>query len=269
MTYDTVFGTDDQRAVLRRGRAMATLLGADTPYTYYGRTVGLVSPKEGDVDQLAALATAQGNAAYGAVPLDEVDALKADLQARGLVPMQYDRWEGAHSAISAAREAVATLPLPGDLRLVRLDASTPDADLASLAQMALGCGVLPLCGEALRGLLQLAICLAAVDPAGTVVSCAAASAFAHRDHPTHGGQAWWGMLATAPERRGARLSLVLGAQALLDMQTRFGFESFMTGVEPGNAPSQSVCTRMGLARGTAAIIGCADPRAVAGGRMTK
>jgi RimJ/RimL family protein N-acetyltransferase len=77
------------------------------------------------------------------------------------------------------------------------------------------------------------------------------------------------MLATNPERRGQRLSLVLGALALRKMERRFGFQDFMTGVEPANAPSESVCTRMGLTRSGGAIIACTDPRALAGGRMTK
>lgn len=77
------------------------------------------------------------------------------------------------------------------------------------------------------------------------------------------------MLATAPERRDQRLSLILGAHAVLQMEKLFGFGDFMTGVEPGNAPSESVCTKMGLSSGDTAIIGCADPQALASGRMTK
>lgn len=248
---------------------LAVLLGQDRRYSYYGRTVGLVGPEDGDIDQLAALAIVQGNAAYGDVPLNQVDGIKASLLARSLVPMHYDKWQGSHAAITAARQVVATLSLPEDVTMLRLDASTADGQLASLAEMALGCGVLPLCGEVLRGLLRPAVCLVAIDRASKVVSCAASSAYAHEDHPKHGRQAWWGMLATDPMRRGQRLSLVLGAHALLEMETRFGFGDFMTGVEPGNAPSESICARMGLSRGNSAIIGCADPRALASGRMTK
>jgi hypothetical protein len=269
MAMDEFFGNDDQRALLRRGRRMAALLGQDRRYSYYGRTVGLVGPEDGDVDQLAALATVQGSATYGTVPLHQVEDIKTSMQARGFVPMQYNKWQGARTAIVAARQVVTTLSLPEDLTMSRLDASTAIGQMASLAEMALGCGVLPLCGEVLRGLLRPAVCLVAIDRASKVVSCAAASAYAHLDHPTHGTQAWWGMLATDPVRRGQRISLVLGAHALLEMQTQFGFGDFMTGVEPGNAPSESVCTRMGLSRGESAIIGCADPRALASGRMTK
>ncbi len=266
---DEFFGSDDQRAVLRRGRGLAALLGHDRRYSYYGRSVGLPGPEDGDIDHLAALAIVQGSAIYLDVALDQVEAIKSSMVARGLVPMHYDKWQGSRSAVAAAGQIVATLSLPEDLTMLRLDASTADGLLVSLAEMALGCGVLPPCGEVLRGLLRPAVCLVAVDRAMRVVSCAASSAFAHEDHPKHGGQAWWGMLATDPARRGQRLSVVLGAHALLEMETRFGFGDFMTGVEPGNAPSEAICARMGLSKGHSAIIGCADPRALASGRMTK
>ena len=246
---DEFFGSDDQRAVLRRGRGLAALLGQDRRYCYFGRTVGLAGPEDGDIDHLAALVTVQGQAIYGTVPVNQVDAIKTSLLARGLVPMLYDKWEGSRSAIAAARQVVATLSLPEDVTMLRLDASSADGQLASLAEMALGCGVLPPCGEVLRGLLRPAVCLVAIDRAAKVVSCAASSAFAHEDHPKHGRQAWWGMLATDPARRGQRLSLFLGAHALLKMEARFGFGDFMTGVEPGNAPSEAICARMGLSKG--------------------
>lgn len=146
------FGNDQQRAILRRGRGMAALLQQDARYSYYGRTVGLVGPEDGDIDQLATLAMVQGNTNYGAVPSSQVDAVKAGMQARGLVPMRYDKWEGTGSAIVAAQDVISTTSLPEDLTLVRLEASTPDQLMVSMAQMALDCGVLPLCGAVCTGL---------------------------------------------------------------------------------------------------------------------
>ena len=121
----------------------------------------------------------------------------------------------------------------------------------------------------MRGQLDTAICLVAIDGSGEVVSCAASSAFARRDHPTLGDQAWWGMLATHPDQRGRKLVLILGAYIIVEMEKQFGLTSFMTGVEPGNAPSEAVCTRMSLQPVDAAIIGCADPQTLSSGRMTK
>jgi hypothetical protein len=248
---------------------MAELLGNDPRFSYYGRTVGLVGPDDGNIDQLAALASVQGNSNYSAVPLSQTATVISDLEAHGLVPMHYAKWEGTNSTLAAARKVIETVALPEDLTLVRMDASTPDQQLASLAEMALDCGVLPLCGEVLRGLHRPAVCLFAIDRNSNIVSCAASSVFARDEHSTYGKQAWWGMLATDPARRGQRLALILGAHTLLEMEARFGLRDFMTGVEPGNAPSEAVCARMGLSPGGFAIIGCADPRALATGRMTK
>ncbi|MEQ9258948.1 MAG: hypothetical protein RIG84_07595 [Roseovarius sp.] len=77
------------------------------------------------------------------------------------------------------------------------------------------------------------------------------------------------MLATDPERRGEGLALLLGAHTMLEMHREFGFGSFMTGVEPGNLPSEAACMRMGLAHRGHSILGCADPLTLSSGRMTK
>ncbi len=269
MMRDEFFGNDDQRAVLKRGRAMAELLGKDPKYSYYGRTVGLVTPDDGDLDQLAALAKVQGNSNYAAVSLSETEAVEGALRSRGLIPMHYAKWEGASPVLSAARAVLDAFSLPDDLHIAKIDASTSGPLMASMAELALSCGVLPPSGEVLRGLLRPAICLLAIDSDENVVSCASSCAFAHENHSTLAHQAWWGMLATAPAHRGRHLSLILGAHVVLEMHGNFGFSNFMTGVEPGNAPSEAVCARMALAPGPHAIIGCADPDALSGGRMTK
>ncbi|MDG4648131.1 N-acetyltransferase [Roseibacterium sp. SDUM158017] len=263
------FGNDQQRALLRRGRALAGLICGDRRYHYYGRTVGIASTDDGDADDVATLAVVQGNSSCAAVPRDRTAGMKAALKAHGLSPMHYVKWTGGASALAAAREIVATRPLPEDLTLVRIDGATPAEHMASLAAMSLGCGVMPLIGEVLRGGFRRACCIAALDAGMNVVSCAASSSYAHEDHGTYGRQAWWGMLATDPSRRGEGLSRILGAHVMLDMEERFGIRDFMTGIEAGNAPSEAVCSRMGLAPGAFDIVVCADPAALAGGRLTK
>ncbi|MEQ9258947.1 MAG: hypothetical protein RIG84_07590 [Roseovarius sp.] len=171
---------------------MADLFADDPGCSYYGRTVGLVTPEDGDLDRLCALARVQGNTNYSTVPDGDVPALSDGLKARGLMPMHYAKWEGDETALAAARHIVETRALPADLALLRLDAATPPRVLSSLATMALACGVLPICGDALRGLGRASVCLVAQDVRGEVVSCAAASAFAHPEHPSQAGQAWWG-----------------------------------------------------------------------------
>jgi len=84
-------------------------------------------------------------------------------------------------------------------------------------------------------------------------------------------RALWKMTppATHPGRRGDRLSLLLGAHALMEMHRRFGFTGAMTGVAPGNRASEAICRRMGLAPRGLSIVGMADPALLPGGRMTK
>ena len=65
------------------------------------------------------------------------------------------------------------------------------------------------------------------------------------------------------------LSLRLGAEVIVEMNRRYGFSQIFTGVEPGNAPSEAVCTRLGLRATDHSILGMADPDLVPGGRMTK
>ncbi len=237
---------------------MADLTRGDIRYGYYGRTVVLSTPDDGDLDHLAALCRVQGYSSYGAVPMGNVDAVKAGLSARGLSPMHYAKWEGSDAALRAATTILAEHALPDDLTLVRLDADTAPALVASLADMCLECGVLPTSGDVLRGRVIPSVCLVAVDGAGRAVSCAAAATFAHPDHPSL-GRPWWGMLATAPARRVQRLALILGAMAMQAMHEVSGLRDFMTGIETGNAASETLCRRLGLAPGGNAIVGCSDP----------
>lgn len=264
-----LFGNDEQRALLRRGRSLARLLRDDPRYTYYGRTVGLATPEDGDIGILADLAHLQGNSNYAEVPLEQAGEIEAGLTSRGLIPVHYARWQGGSAVLAAARDTVCAQPLPDDIEMLRLDHATPATRMAAMAELSLACGVLPPNGAALRGLGRPAMCLIAVDRGGRVVSCAAAAAFAHPDHPRFVGQAWWGMLATDPARRGQRLAPILGAMTILRMHETFGFTEFFTGVEPGNVGSEAVCARMGLRRNGFVTIGCADPAILGSGRMTK
>lgn len=266
---DEFFGNGDQRAILKRGHAMAKLVENDVKYSYYGRTVGLETPEAGGIDQLVALINLQGHAHYMTVALDKVSDIKAKLLERGLNPMHYDKWEGVKTALAAVQKVVEAFSIPNDLTMVPIDETTPRQLLISLAELSLDCGVLPPCGQLLRGALKPAVCLVAVDQKGRVMSCAAASAFADPKHTMLGKQAWWGMLATHPSRRGQRLALLLGAHAMLIMRSRYGYQDFMTGVEAGNTASEAVCGRLGLAPEGFAILSCADPNALPSGRMTK
>jgi hypothetical protein len=127
--------------------------------------------------------------------------------------VHYARWEGEADALTRAREIIADTPLPDDLTLGWITAETPDPIRAAVAEMALDCGVLPPSFAVLSGTIRPGTACFAMEPSGRVVSLAGAAAFLHPDHPDGRAECWWGMLATHPDRRGARLSLLLGAHA--------------------------------------------------------
>jgi hypothetical protein len=266
---DEVFGSAQQQAFLRRGRAMYDLLEHDPRYTYYGRGVGLATPDDGSLDRLAALVALQGNSSLGTVPDGRLPSLCDAVEARGLSVTRYARWAGGTDALAAARGIVADTPPPDDLTLCQISPATRGDALEQLAAVALACGVVPPAGAVLRGVRRPGVAFVALDCDGRGVACAGAAAFLHSDLADDDGYCWWGMLATLPERRGARLSLLLGAMAMIAMYDRYGATSFFTGVEVGNSPSEAVCTRIGLRPEGASILVAADPSLIPGGRLTK
>lgn len=266
---DEHFGTEAQRALLARGCHAYALLRDDPRFTYYGRTVCLASPESGDMAMLASLTRLQGSSHYARVANADLPRHAEAAHAEGLAVTHYARWEGDEAAHDAARAILRDYPLPDDLVTEWIDGDAPPERLASLAEVALPCGVLPPAGAVLRGQARPGLALIARDRDGTPVACAGAAAYLHADHPLGHEEYWWGMLATHPARRGQRLALILGAMALRAMQERYGFSRVFTGVEPGNLASEAVCRRMGLTRSDTSTLSVADSTLLPGGRMTK
>lgn len=264
-----IFGSPAQQAILARGRALFELVMDDPRYTYYGRTVGLATAQDGTPERLRALIHLQGNGSNTEVTRDAADLMSADLAAQGLAITRYARLEGGAEALSAAEAIRDGGALPEELTLVWITPDLPQSARQAVADMALDCGVLPPSLEVLSGALKPGLACMAVDQTGRAVSCAAAASYLHPDHRDGQKTCWWGMLATRPERRGQRLSLLLGAIALTEMASRYRFSRFMTGVERGNAASEAVCARMGLTDSGHDILVVADPAQLPGGRMTK
>ena len=76
------------------------------------------------------------------------------------------------------------------------------------------------------------------------------------------------MLATRADRRGEKIGLVLGAQAIVHMWERHGARGFMTGVRAENASSQALCAKLGVGPTDWIYAHCID-RGVFGGSITK
>lgn len=263
------FGTAAQQTLLKRGRALYDLIGDDARFTYYGRTVGINADEDAPLSQLVNLARLQGNSNYANLRAAPADEMAANLAAQGLSPLLYARWENTPETPERTAEILASHPLPGGLTLHQMDQDTQGDLIARFAETALLCGVLPPATAALAGEVKPAVTLFATDSDGTVVSCAAACAFLSPSHRDYRRSCWWGMLSTHPDHRGARLSLILGAMVLERMSTQLGFTSFFTGVEPGNAPSEAVCSKLAFVDTGRRILGVADPDSLPGGRMTK
>lgn len=56
---------------------------------------------------------------------------------------------------------------------------------------------------------------------------------------------------------------------MLHMNTRFGYTRVFTGIEPGNAASESLCARMALGPDGTSVLSVADASQLPGGRVTK
>ena len=223
------FGTDAQQVLLARAKALFDVVRGDPRFSYYGRTVGLVTPDDGDMSLLQSLVALQGSANYSVVDASEAGGLVTQAQATGLSVTRYNRWSGGKEAHSAARQVLAGKRLPADVEVLRIAPDTPDAEMAAFARMALDCGVLPPVRQVLDGRDRSGLCYVARNRSGEIVSCAAGAAIADPSHPVHGGMGWWGMLATRPDHRGAGLSLIFGAHALIGLLEEKGLTSVFTG----------------------------------------
>jgi hypothetical protein len=210
-----------------------------------------------------------GSTHFASIAAPDVDRIAEETKTAGLVPTLYNRWESGPETRQIAHDIVRDTPMPAGVRLHRMTPETSTALRTGFAKMALDCGVLPAVMSVHCGTLFPARTLLAVTDEGAVVSAAVAMAYLHDGSDLGRQEAFWGMLATDPVWRGHRLSLLLGAQVMLDIHHAFGFTTFYTGVEAGNVASEAVCTRVGLEPRGDAIMTATDPRQLRGGRMTK
>lgn len=263
------FGTDQQKTLQRRSLAFFELTRGDPRFTYYGRGVGLVDYRAEDTPLLTDLITLLGTSHFSDVGEAALDEVRAGLHGRGIRTTHFRKWYGGPASLAAAEAILAERPCSDDLRIVLTGPDTPADDMARLADAAAGVGVMCPAGAVLRGRVRAGVGVVAVDRDGRAVACAGAAGFCHPDHPREGATAWWGMLGTVPERRGAGLSLILGATAMRCMAARFGYSSFFTGIEPGNAASEAVTAKLALAPSDRHVISAVDPAALDGGRLTR
>lgn len=244
------------------------LLRNDPRFSSHGRAVGLAKASPEDVMLQVALARLQGVGPAEGVERAAVPARRAALEAAGLAVDEYVEWVGASAAFEAAAALAAARRLPDDLELVRIDAATPAEELRALDALTQSCEVLLPLGAFLRGAERPSAFLFARDRSGAAIGAAGAVAAFHPDHP-RARRAWWGMLATAPARRGEGIALLLGALAMLDIRERAGADEVFTGIREGKAPSEAVCTRLDLAPAAESDVIAVDLDVLGAGRITK
>ncbi len=271
MVNDTAeyFGSPSQVAVLKRGRALFEVLKDDERMSCHGRTVSLISPQYGSLSLLARLAELQGAAHYANVSSDEIETVLAGAHKYGLSTVNYARWEIHADQIASRKDVTDNPALPDGLSIERLTPDTPEATVQSFAQTSLACGVLPAWRSAHTGQVLRSRTLVAVTPDGQVASSAYATSYITGTSALATSECFWGLLNTHPDWRGKGLSVILGSMLLAQMHKDFGFTQFYTGIEPGNAASESVCSKIGLRKSDNRIVTVADASQLPGGRMTK
>ncbi len=254
-------------ALSRRSLSLWRLVGDNPRFAYYGRTVSLSDPAEDTADVMVALARLQGAAVGYFYPAAQAEGLFATLQAQGFATDRHEHYFGGEEAYAAACGVLDRHALPDDLVVATVDSRTPAELVRAIAELSQSCDVMPVPGMIMRGLLRRGICLVVTDRRGRAVATAS-SYFHHHPANPNATTVFWGALATHPDRRGERIGLVLGAQAIVTMWEGHGARGFMTGIRADNASSQALCTKLGVRASDLILAHCID-RSVFSGTITK
>jgi acetyltransferase (GNAT) family protein len=267
-TDDEFFGSPERIALSRRSANLWSLLRDNPRYAYYGRLVALSDPSQDTVDILCAMARLQGAAACYFYPANAAKSLFAQLEARGLATDRYEHFWGSEAALEASRRVLEDFALPADLSISVIDSATPRELVREVAELCQSCDVMPVPGSIMRGQARKGICLVATDRDRRPVATASSYMIHHPSSP-RAVDAFWGMLATREDRRGERIALLLGAQAIVHMWERHGARGFMTGVKADNSSSQALCNRLGVGATDWIYAHCIDERMFGGSSVTR
>jgi len=268
LTEEEFFGDPSKVALMKRGYHLWSLLGENPRFAYYGRLLALCDPGEDTADILIHLAGLQGAAVCYFYPKKDAEALFRELGDAGLCIDRHEHFWGGQAALAASREALLAYRLPNDLNIVTIDAKTPIEILADVARLCDGCGVMPVPGSVMRGGVIKGVCVVAIDKDGRAVATAS-SYMLHHPLSSRSKDAFWGMLATREDRRGEKISLLLGAQVILYMWERYGARGFMTGVRADNHPSKALCNKLGVIDSDWIFAQAINERVLGGSSITK
>ncbi len=265
---DEFFGDDRQVQLAKRSANLYTLLKNDPRFAYYGRVVAVSDPGEETAELLMTLARLQGAGVSYYYPKRDTDALYEGFRAAGFGTDRHEHYRGGENTYRASLKLLETVKLPPDITIARLDRDTPTGLIRQIAQLSFDCGVLPVSGATMRGLRRPGIDYVALDSNGEPVANGASILTMHPDS-AHGGDVFWGMLATREDRRGQGLALVLGAMAIKHMWEEKGARGFITGVREGNLSSHRLCDKLGVEDTEWCYATCIDPETLGRGSVTK
>ena len=267
-TDDEFFGSPERIALSRRSANLWSLLRDNPRYAYYGRLVALSDPGQDAADILSAMARLQGAAVSYFYPVSAAESLFAQLEERGLATDRHEHFWGGETALAASRRAQEDFALPADLSISAIDEGTPRELVGEVAELCQSCDVMPVPGSIMRGQARKGICLVATDQNRRPVATASSYMIHHPSSP-RAKDAFWGMLATREDRRGERIALLLGAQAIVHMWERHGARGFMTGVRADNSSSQALCNKLGVNATDWIYASCIDKEMFGGSSITK
>ena len=265
---DEFFGTPGKIALMKRSRNLWLLLQDNPRFAYYGRAVALSEPGQDTAEILSALAKLQGAAVCYFYPASAAAGLYAELLAHGLSTDRHEHFRGDRAALEKSLRIQERFALPEDLTVTVIDANTPRSMVSDVASLLQSCDVMPVPGSVMRGQRQKGVCLVAVDRNGRPV--ATASSYApHHPSSSHATDVFWGMLATREDRRGERIALLLGAQAIVHMWEHHGARGFMTGVRADNPSSRALCEKLGVGATEWIYASCMDKELFGDAFVTK
>ncbi len=266
---DEYFGSLAHIGLARRTRDLFPLIGRDPRFGSYGRNVLLLGDQGAETAPLmAALSRLCGGAGVHYYPSAKAEGLKAELARLGQNADIWQHCTGGEKAYKMCKAIVAGAHLPSDLRLETLSADSPSALVRATAELSMDCGVMPMPGRQMRGLENPGLCLVAVDGSGAPVATGSSYRYTRPDS-AYPDWAFWGALATRPDRRGERLAKILGAHAIVHMWENHGVRGFTTGIKADNAASLAVCAKQGVAPSDWSFIACTDPEHFKGAPMTR
>lgn len=251
-----------------KGEHLIRLLSNDIRFCSHGRGIQVVDYDAQAVDLVESLARLIGASGCEMVPKRSSKDFQIELEKRGLRTDVIGHFIGNSEAISKARAALATRPLPADLTVEIIDRHSPGELVREFAEVSMAHGVLPPIGSVMRGISRPGFGMVAKDTNGRPVATAGAVRSRHPDHPM-ADMVQWGQLATVPDRQGQGIARAMGALAILQAAKQLGARRFRTGINPENTASAGLCTSLGVRDSEYFIVAAMDPKAFSDKHVTK